>query len=441
MRIVETVAVGAIIAAAAMVALGPVPSAAHWSATLFFTTFGLLASVLEYKTSSSTHGSISFLPFLAIAVVAPNAAALATVFVSTLVSELIARREPLKILFNVSQYVFAEAMAVAAFVLFGGVSILDGQPPIPAFLVLVAVFMTLNKLAVSTVVAVASESEVKGHWTRSMQSSALYDVLAFPLIYFVAVAYAKFGPGLSAALALPIFGIRQQYKANIALQKNNEEFLQLMVDSIEARDPYTSGHSQRVSRYARIIAKAAGLSRRATERVVTAALIHDVGKIHEEFAPILRKPGRLTDQEFDVMKSHPDRGATLVEKVTNFADLVPAVRSHHEAWDGRGYPKGLAGDGIPLGARVIALADTIDAMSTSRPYRLALSSDTVRAELERESGRQFDPRICRALLTDIQWNEIVREIAIATREFPVLVAGVEQKHPEESRAASGRMAS
>ena len=105
------------------------------------------------------------------------------------------------------------------------------------------------------------------------------------------------------------------------------------------------------------------------------------------------------------------------------------------------YALRLAGDGIPLGARVIALADTIDAMSTSRPYRLALSSDTVRAELERESGRQFDPRICRALLTDIQWNEIVREIAIATREFPVLVAGVEQKHPEESRAASGRMAS
>ena len=239
------------------------------------------------------------------------------------------------------------------------------------------------------------------------------------VIFFFAFIYSRFGPELSAALALPMLGMRQLYKTNVALQKINEELLQLMVAAIEARDPYTSGHSQRVSRYARVIAKSAGLGSRATERVMIAALLHDVGKIYEEFAPILRKPGRLTDGEFEVMKTHASRGSALVCKVSHFEDLVPMVQSHHEAWDGRGYPDGVSGDDIPTGARIIALADTIDAMSTSRPYRPALSDAEVRSELKRESGRQFDPRICKALLNDTTWAMLRREMALAVAEHPV----------------------
>jgi HD-GYP domain-containing protein (c-di-GMP phosphodiesterase class II) len=268
-----------------------------------------------------------------------------------------------------------------------------------------------------------------------MRLSATYDLLAFPLIFFFAFIYSRFGPELSAALALPMLGMRQLYKTNVALQKINEELLQLMVAAIEARDPYTSGHSQRVARYAKLIAKSAGLGSRTTERVMIAALLHDVGKIYEEFAPILRKPGRLTDDEFEVMKTHASRGSALVCKVSHFEDLVPMVQSHHESWDGRGYPDGVSGDAIPTGARVIALADTIDAMSTSRPYRPALSESEVRAELERESGRQFDPRICKALLNDTTWAMLRREIALAIEEHPVntdLSIVIEQLAPGNS---------
>src|ERR1035437_419805 len=148
-----------------------------------------------------------------------------------------------------------------------------------------------------------------------------------------------------------------------------------MVAAIEARDPYTSGHSQRVAEYSRIVAHAAGLGARAAARAHTAALLHDVGKIHEEFAPILRKAGRLDEAEFAIMRLHSEKGAVLVAKVTQFRDLVPAVRSHHEAWDGSGYPDKLTGERIPLWARVITFADTIDAMTTDRPYREALTAD------------------------------------------------------------------
>lgn len=418
-RIVEIVAVGAIVCSMATLVFLPVPELVHWEAAVFFTALGLLASVLGYQTSKVTTGNIGFLPFLSVALIAPNAAALLTVFVSVLGSEIIARRDPVKGLFNVSQFLFAEALAISAFVMLGGKSVLIENPSPVALAALVGGFLALNKLAVSTVIAASSGRDVRSTWISSMQSSIMYDLLAFPLIYFFAKVYAGAGWMIAAGLALPMLGVRQLYKTNVALQKINEELLQLMVATVEAQDPYTSGHSQRVARYARVIAKTVGIGGKASERVAVAALLHDVGKIYGEFAPILRKPGRLTDAEYDVMKTHPARGASLMEKVTHFADLVPAVLSHHEAWDGRGYPHGLAGDAIPQTARVIALADTIDAMSTSRPYRDALSAQVVYAEILKESGRQFDPRMCAALLRSESWRELVSEIEIATREYPV----------------------
>lgn len=419
-RIVYVVAAGAFIASAALYVYGPVPTGNQWIAAGFFASLGVIGSLLGYKTSDGTTGSIGFLPFLSAALISPNYAALCTVLVSIVFTELIARRAPIKALFNVGQTLLAEVFGVGVYLALGGASLLDEPPHALAFLALVSVFFVLNKLAVSTVVATVSGGDTRTHWTRSMRGSAVYDVFAFPLIYLFAMIYAQVGPEWSAALALPLLGLRQLYKQNFALQKINEELLQLMVAAIEARDPYTSGHSQRVARYARVIARAAGLGKRETERIAIAALLHDVGKIHEEFAPILRKPGRLTDAEFAVMKSHPQRGAALIAKVSHFADLVPAVEAHHEAWDGRGYPLGAKGETIPVAARVIALADTIDAMSTSRPYREALSAEAVRAELLAEAGRQFDPRICEALLTSEGWGEIVGEIRIATSEYPVL---------------------
>lgn len=424
-RIVEVVAVGALIALAAFVALGSVPTPAEWRAAAFFSGFGVVAAALTYRTSQATLGTISFLPYLSAAILSPNIAALLTVFVSTLVAEIVLRRPIIKLVFNISQHVFATAAGIVVYVSLGGRSAIEHPPGVVPFLALVITYFVLNKLAVSTVVAATDGTPTKQHWIRSMRGSALYDALAIPLILFFGIAYSRLGPGWSAVLALPMLGIRQLYRTVFALQKINEELLQLMVASIEARDPYTSGHSQRVARYARLIAGAAGMSTKLAERTEIAALLHDVGKIHEEFAVILRKPGRLTDEEFEVMKTHPAKSADLVSKVSHFADLVPAIQAHHEAWDGRGYPHRLRGQDIPLAARVIALADTIDAMTTSRPYRDALSAEVVRAELSREAGRQFDPAICERLLSPAMWAQMTREIEAASIAFPFSDAAAE----------------
>jgi len=171
-----------------------------------------------------------------------------------------------------------------------------------------------------------------------------------------------------------------------------------MVKAIEARDPYTSGHSRRVSHYSTLIARAIGLTAKEVERIGTAALLHDVGKIHEIYAPILRKPDKLTPDEWAIMQTHPIKSAELVATVSHLKDLIAPVRGHHENWDGSGYPDGLAGEGIPLASRVILFADTIDAMTTDRPYRKALTETQVRAELLKFRGTQFDPNLCDQLL-------------------------------------------
>lgn len=415
-----TLAAGAGMALAAAVAFGDAPSAVEWRAALFFTAFGLLASVLSYRGAGGAGGSIGFLPFLGATLIAPNMAAIISVFVSIAISETILRRPAQKLVFNVSSIVFAHSLATATYVALGGVSLLkQAEPATVAFIAMGVVFFTVNKLAVSTVIAHSTGGDTFALWARSMRASVLYDILAFPLILFFASVYARAGWQIATAFVIPVIVMRQLYKTTSALSKVNEELLQLMVAAIEARDPYTSGHSQRVARYAGAIARAMGLSGRQIDRISTAALLHDVGKIHEEFAPILRKPGRLTDVEFEVMKTHSAKSAALIAKVSHFADLVPMVQAHHEAWDGRGYPQGASGSDIPLGARIIAVADTIDAMSTSRPYRRAMSTDEVREELVRESGHQFDPVICRKLLNDVAWHSLTREIASATKAYPV----------------------
>jgi len=167
-----------------------------------------------------------------------------------------------------------------------------------------------------------------------------------------------------------------------------------MVKAIEARDPYTSGHSLRVRALSRAIAVELGLSAKEIEQVETAALLHDVGKIHEEFAPLLRKESRLTPEETALMQTHSTKSAELVGVISKFHGFIEdCVRHHHERWDGQGYPYGISGKSIPLGARIVLISDTIDAMTTDRPYRKRLGLDVVIAELQKYKGQQFDPDI------------------------------------------------
>src|SRR5207244_3177777 len=151
------------------------------------------------------------------------------------------------------------------------------------------------------------------------------------------------------------------------------------------------------------------------EQVETAALLHDVGKIHEEFAPLLRKEGRLTEAETALMQTHSTRSAELVGIISKFRGFIQdSVRHHHERWDGQGYPSGISGKSIPLASRIILISDTIDAMTTDRPYRKRLSLEVVIAELQKCKATQFDPELVDGTISSVA---VRRLIAGASPEF------------------------
>jgi HD-GYP domain-containing protein (c-di-GMP phosphodiesterase class II) len=174
--------------------------------------------------------------------------------------------------------------------------------------------------------------------------------------------------------------------------------LHALTQSIDAKDAYTRGHSQRVAELSRALAQKIGLSDEQCERIYLSGLLHDVGKIGVPEA-VLTKPGRLTDAEFDAIKRHPAIGAQILGNIKQLQDILPGVLYHHERWDGRGYPKQLAGDDIPLIGRIICVADSFDAMSSTRTYRPALPLETVLAEIKRCAGTQFDPALANVFVT------------------------------------------
>ncbi len=187
-------------------------------------------------------------------------------------------------------------------------------------------------------------------------------------------------------------------KLRDAAQVNRELFIGSMrafVAAIDAKDPYTRGHSERVAAYSRVITKHLGLPESEQHRIWVGALLHDVGKIGIE-DKILTKGGVLTDEEYEQMKLHPVIGAEIMSRIEQLKAMIPAIRWHHEAWDGSGYPDGLEGEKIPLSARIVGIADTFDAITTNRPYQKAYESAFAVETIHKLSGKRFDVRVVEA---------------------------------------------
>jgi putative two-component system response regulator len=176
-----------------------------------------------------------------------------------------------------------------------------------------------------------------------------------------------------------------------------ESVIFALAEAVEAQDPYTEKHLQRMASLSERLAQAAGLDPHQVVAVRYGSILHDVGKIGVSEA-ILRKPGPLTEEEWAGVREHPAIGTRIVQSMRLARQIVPIVRSHHERWDGRGYPDGLKGEEIPIEARIVALVDAYDAMSTERSYRAALPPEVIRTELEQNAGKQFDPDLTVLLL-------------------------------------------
>jgi putative nucleotidyltransferase with HDIG domain len=170
---------------------------------------------------------------------------------------------------------------------------------------------------------------------------------------------------------------------------------------VEARDPYVYGHSRRVNTYAVALAEAIGLSPDEVSRVSTAALLHDIGKIGIP-DEVLNKKAKLSAENWEAIKAHPRLGTNIVSNIPQLVRCADSILHHHERWDGGGYPEGLKGDRIPLESRILAIADSFEAMSSARPYRPALSREEILEELRKGAGTQFDPNLVEVFIGIIE---------------------------------------
>lgn len=221
------------------------------------------------------------------------------------------------------------------------------------------------------------------------------------LLALVAAGFVALGVVLVLVVRSPFERAREQaielVEATRKLDDSTLETFAALGAAVEAKDRYTAGHGLRVTLVSILIGQELGLSQRALDVLRQAATFHDIGKIAVPDL-VLRKPGRLTDAEFEAMKVHPVEGARICSKLESLRPAVPLVRSHHERMDGRGYPDGLVGRQIPLGARIIAVADAWDAITSDRPYRRGQPAFVALEEIRRCTGAQFDPIVVRSFI-------------------------------------------
>jgi hypothetical protein len=412
-----------------------VAGAAVWSVRLPFpgwwpiATFLFVATLLESLRTQlriAAKGSTSFIIHIASALLFGGWWAALVAAGSSLFDEVSRGSTGLKLVFNTAQKALAVSVAAIVYRALGGelppaylesFSTLASQAvqrDLGLFLVFAIVYFLVNAAAVTGAVALSGGRAFREVWNLNTRGVLVYDLTASFVAVLVAWFYIRseqwlgFGSLGLLGVIVPIIAVRHVYGLYHQLEESGQELLQVMVKAIEARDPYTSGHSVRVSEMSRAVAVELGLSAREIEQVETAALLHDVGKIHEEFAPLLRKEGRLTDEETALMQTHSQRSADLVGIISKFHGFVhESVLHHHERWDGQGYPEGISGKEIPLGARIILIADTIDAMTTDRPYRKRLSLEVVLDELQKCKGTQFDPELVNIVVSSVSVRRLI----------------------------------
>ncbi|HSY51997.1 MAG TPA: HD domain-containing phosphohydrolase [Thermoanaerobaculia bacterium] len=207
---------------------------------------------------------------------------------------------------------------------------------------------------------------------------------------------------MSGAIETAIEQLRKAAHENHLLFINS---VRMLAAAIDAKDPYTRGHSERVARYSIGIGKNLGLGEQEMRNLRISALLHDVGKIGIDDR-ILRKPGALSEDEFEVMKGHPSKGAAIMSGVAQLIDIIPGMKYHHEKWGGGGYPDGLTAEEIPMQARIVAIADTFDAMTTNRPYQKAMELNYVVEKIKSFAGTRFDPRVVDAFANAVKRGDI-----------------------------------
>ncbi|MBP7221668.1 MAG: HD-GYP domain-containing protein [Sedimentibacter sp.] len=297
-----------------------------------------------------------------------------------------------KTVFNVSQYIINAGAAGLTYLYLNRILNFGFYffNPIAA-VVCLFVYLTLNSVFMASLMSILLNEKISYIWKNYLLGFINISLVGL-LGIVVAFSYDNFGTTGILLFFIPLMFARYTFKLYLDMRKNYFDTLNVLVRAIEASDPYTSGHSMRVSAYAVAIANQMGLPQGKIDLIKSAALLHDIGKIGID-KNILNKNGKLEKEEFDKIKSHPEIGATIIADLSYLTNISDIIRHHHERNDGKGYPDGLSHDDIPLETSILTVADSFDAMTTDRPYRGALSLESALQEIKDNGGTQFNPDI------------------------------------------------
>lgn len=320
------------------------------------------------------------------------------VFVGTWLAEALAKRSWYKFIFNVGMMTINCTIVAVAYTVLRqpDVALLGSPQNLLALVALGVGDFAVNTLLVSMVIALATKFPISYVWRRNFHPNILHDLSMLPIAVFIYILW-QYNPWSVVLAALPLFVMRHSYQIVYDLGRQSREALYALARVLDERDEQTSQHSELVAEHAGVIALTMGLGPEQVEVIKLAAAMHDIGKLGMR-NDILFKPGMLTPQERELAKRHAVIGADLLKKFPLFDKGTVYVRHHHERWDGSGYPDGLSGDAIPLGARILAVADSYQAMTEQRPYRDPLPEEYALEQLREGAGSQFDPKVVAAFL-------------------------------------------
>ena len=320
--------------------------------------------------------------------------------IATFIAQALVLRKPMvRVVHNMAIFALTAFAAGAAFTAAGGrVGRLDIARDLPALLACGGVYFLCNSIFVSTVVGLSTGPSIWRQWQRIFLDGMLHHLSFIALGTLAAVVYLNAGPLGMLLFAIPFLVARHSFKLYVEIRTDLKDFVRALSEVLEEVDPYTRQHSVRVSQYSIRIARGLKLGERDVDEIEYAALVHDLGKIGPHHQHILQKPGSLSHEEQRTLRGHPAAGAAIVKRVRALSRAAEIVRSHHERPDGRGYPFGLMTRDVPIGARILNVADAFDAMTSDRPYRRALSMESALRELKQGAGTQFDADVVGCLL-------------------------------------------
>jgi len=342
----------------------------------------------------------SALDFAAILIFGPAIACWFGV-VSDLLTNVAVKRNPLyKVSFNLGQIILSIGLAGLTYEQLGGrvgASFDLDRTQIVPLLMAPLVYFLVNTGLISLAIGLKERISALRIWQTNFQWEILHVFFFLPFGILLSLVHLRIGPVGVALFLIPLFLARFSFKLWIDTKASHIATVQALVSAIDASDPFTRGHSYRISKYAVRIARHLGVSEREVEEIEYGALLHDVGKIAIQH-DILLKPGRLDDNERELMKTHPKVGHDILKGLKFLEGAAEVVYCHHEQPDGKGYPRGLGPDRIPMGSRIIMVVDAFDAMTSDRPYRRGLAPEVAYEELRRHSGTQFFAEVVEALI-------------------------------------------